>query len=210
MADRFIGRGSQAGRRVRALMLAGALLGLGACGSGEAPAWRGTDITGMRLAGDWQLEDHEGKPRRLEDFRGKAVAVFFGYTQCPDVCPTTLATMAQAKQLLGAQAARFQVVFVTIDPERDTPALLAAYLPAFDPGFVGLYGDAENTARAAKDFKVFYQKQAGATPGSYTMDHSAGTYVLDTQGRLRLYLRHGATAADIAADVAALLNEKGA
>ena len=118
--------------------------------------------------------------------------MFFGYTQCPDVCPTTLAALAEAMKRLGADADRVQVLFVTVDPERDTPELLSQYVPAFDPRFLGLYGDADATARTAKEFKILYQKQPGATPGSYTMDHSAGTYVFDPQGRLRLYVSNGA------------------
>lgn len=164
-----------------------------------------TDITGADYAKDFALTDPAGKTRTLADYRGKVVTVFFGYTHCPDVCPTSLSTMKQVLGLLGADAARVQVLFVTVDPQRDTPELLAQYVPAFDPSFVGLYADPDTTARIAKDFKVFYQKQPGASPDAYTVDHSAGTYVYDPQGRLRLYVRHGETAANIAADLRALL-----
>ena len=132
------------------------------------------------------------------------MVLFFGYTQCPDVCPTTLSTLAQAMKLLGADADRVQVLFVTIDPARDTPALLAQYVPAFDPHFLGLWGDAEATGRTAKEFKILYEKVPGATPGSYTMDHSAGSYVFDAQ-RLRLYVAYGQGADVYAHDLRILL-----
>ena len=151
------------------------------------------------------LTDHNGKPRKLSDFQGKVVVIFFGYTQCPDVCPTVLTKMREVMTLLGSDAEKLQVVFVTIDPERDTQALLAQYVPAFHPSFVGIYGDASATAAIAKDFKIFYQKQAGTTPASYTMDHSSGSYVIDAKGKLRLYLKHEDTAAQIAEDVKHLL-----
>ena len=162
-------------------------LALTACGA-KGPSFQATDLTGASFGRDFELTAPDGKPRRLADFRGKAVVMFFGYTQCPDVCPTTLAALADAMKQLGADADRVQVLFVTIDPERDTPALLSQYVPAFDPRFLGLYGDADATARTAKEFKIIYQKVPGAVPGSYTMDHSAGTYIFDPQGRLRLYV----------------------
>jgi len=170
--------------RVLSLTLA---LSLAACGA-KGPSFQATDLTGASFGRDFELTAPDGKPRRLADFRGKAVVVFFGYTQCPDVCPTTLAALADAMKQLGADADRVQVLFVTIDLERDTPALLSQYVPAFDPRFLGLYGDADATARTAKEFKIIYQKVPGAAPGSYTMDHSAGTYIFDPQGRLRLYV----------------------
>ena len=157
----------------------------------KGPSFQATDLTGASFGRDFELTAPDGKPRRLADFRGKAVVMFFGYTQCPDVCPTTLAALAGAMKQLGADADRVQVLFVTIDPERDTPALLSQYVPAFDPRFLGLYGDADATARTAKEFKIIYQKVPGAAPGSYTMDHSAGTYIFDPQGRLRLYVSNG-------------------
>jgi len=172
------------------LALVVSILLLAACGR-DAPKFQASDITGTTFGKDFQLTDHTGKPRALADFRGKVVVMFFGYTQCPDVCPTTLSELAEVMKMLGPDAARVQVLFVTIDPERDTPQLLTAYVPAFNPSFLGLYGDAEATARTAKEFKIIYQKQSGPTPGTYTMDHSAGTYVFDPQGRLRLYMSYG-------------------
>jgi protein SCO1/2 len=167
-----------------------AALATAACGP-DAPKFRASDVTGTTYGRDFALTDHMGKPRTLADYRGKAVVLFFGYTQCPDVCPTTLSELAEAMKRLGPDADRVQVLFVTIDPERDTPALLAQYVPAFDPRFVGLYGDADATARTAKEFKVIYQKQPGPTPSTYTMDHSAGTFIFDPQGRLRVYVGYG-------------------
>ncbi|MBC3918510.1 SCO family protein [Undibacterium sp. CY18W] len=164
-----------------------------------------TDLTGLDYAKDFALTDHNGKPRTLADFRGKAVVIFFGYTQCPDVCPTTMVEMANVMKSLGPLAQKVQVLFVTIDPERDTQALLANYVPNFDPSFLGLYGDAAATAKVAKEFKVFYQKAAGKTPDSYTMDHTAGSYVFDPEGRIRLFLRHGQGPEPIAHDLKMLL-----
>lgn len=178
---------------------------LAACGPSGAPSFKATDVTGADYAKSFQLTDHTGKDRTLADFGGKVVVIFFGFTHCPDVCPTTLAGMRAAMEKLGDDAGRVQVLFITIDPERDTRDLLAQYVPSFDPSFIGLYGDADATARVAKEFKVFYQKVPGTTPGSYTMDHSAGSYVFDPQGRLRLYVRHGANPDDIAADLKLLL-----
>jgi protein SCO1/2 len=157
----------------------------------EKPRFQASDVTGAAFGRDFRLTDHNGKPRTLADFRGKVVVIFFGYTQCPDVCPTTLSDLAATLQKLGADASRVQVLFVTIDPERDTPELLSQYVPAFNPTFLGLYGDAGATAATAREFKVLYQKQPGSTPGNYSMDHSAGTFIFDPQGRLRLYVTHG-------------------
>lgn len=151
----------------------------------------GTDITGADYGKDFHLTDHYGKPRSLADFRGRAVLLFFGYTRCPDVCPTTLSEAALAMKALGEDAKRVQVLFVTLDPERDTRELLAQYVPAFHPDFLGLSGDSAATAKVARDFKVFYQKQPGGTPGGYTLDHSAGSFVFDPSGRLRLYFGYG-------------------
>ena len=157
----------------------------------DGPKFQSSDVTGASFGKDFKLVDAQGKPRSLADYRGKAVVIFFGYTQCPDVCPTTLAQLAEVMKKLGPDADRVQVLFVTVDPERDTPELLSKYVPAFDPRFAGLYGDAEATERTAKEFKIIYQKRPGPTPGSYTMDHSAGTYIFDPQGRLRLYVSYG-------------------
>jgi protein SCO1/2 len=188
-------------------VLLGALL-LAACDAG-GPKFKSTDITGVDYGNKLSLTDYNGKQRTLADFRGKVVVLFFGYTHCPDVCPTTLAELAQVMKKLGADADRVQVLFVTVDPERDTPAVLAQYVPAFDPRFLGLYGDAAATRRAAKEFKVFYEIRKGATPGEYTVDHSAGTYVIDTRGRLRLFVGYGRIGADdLTADIRTLLREK--
>jgi protein SCO1/2 len=175
---------------------------LGAC---SPPTFKSVDITGAAYAREFSLESASGGQRSLADFRGKVVVVFFGYTQCPDVCPTTLADLAEARKRLGAAGDRLQVVFITVDPERDTVALLAQYVPGFDPSFVALRGSAEQTAAAAKEFKVFYQKAAGKTPTSYTVDHTAGAYVFDKEGRVRLFMRHGASVDDIVADLRQLL-----
>lgn len=180
------------------------LTALFACGR-TSEKFNNTDITGVDYAQDFSLTDHTGKARKLADFRGKLAVMFFGYTQCPDVCPTTMAEMAAVMKSLGKDADRVQVLFVTLDPERDTQALLAAYVPSFDARFLGLYGDAAATAKVARDFRVFYQKVPGKTEGSYTMDHTAGSYVFDRDGRIRLFLRHGQGAAPIAHDLGILL-----
>lgn len=175
--------------------------------SGSGPSFKNTDITGADYGRDFTLTDHTGKPRTLADFRGKVVIVFFGYTRCPDVCPTTLAELKLAKEQLGEDGKRIQVLFITVDPERDTRELLARYVPAFDPSFIGLYGDSAQIAKVAKEFKVFYQKSPGKTPESYTVDHSSGSYVFDTQGRLRLLVRQGSVP-NLVADLKTLLGAK--
>jgi protein SCO1/2 len=170
------------------------------------PSFQNTDLTGLDYARDFALTDHNGKPRTLADFKGKVVVMFFGFTQCPDVCPTTMAEMAAVMKELGPQADQVQVLFVTIDPARDTQQLLAQYVPAFDPRFLGLYGDAEATAKVAKEFKVFYAKVNGKTEGSYSMDHTAASYVFDRNGKIRLFVRHGKGPAPIVHDIKQLLN----
>jgi protein SCO1/2 len=185
-------------------LVAAFVLALAGC-SREGPQFQASDVTGSAFGRDFSLVDHNGKPRTLADFRGKAVVIFFGYTQCPDVCPTTLSTLAETMRRLGPDAAKVQVLFVTIDPERDTAELLSHYVTAFDPSFLGLAGDAEATARTAKEFKIIYQKQPGATPGSYTMDHSAGTFMFDPEGRLRLYAGYGKDADVFVHDLRLLL-----
>ena len=183
----------------------GGLLVLGAgCDSG--PKFKSTDITGADYGKVLELTDHHGKPRRLEDFRGKVVVVFFGFTHCPDFCPTTLAELSQAIKTLGPDAKRVQVLFVSVDPERDTQDALAKYVPAFDPSFLGLYGDMEATRRVAKEFKIFFEKRK--TGDSYQVDHSAQSYVIDAQGRLRLFVRHDRIGADLPDDLRTLLREK--
>jgi protein SCO1/2 len=181
-----------------------ALLALGACGQ-DKPAFKGVDITGADYAQGWELADHNGQVRTLKDFAGKAVIVFFGYTQCPDVCPTSMQELAEVKRLLGSEGERLQGVFITVDPERDTAELLKAYMANFDPGFVALRPTPEQLPKVAKDFKIYYKKVDGRTPTSYTMDHSAGSFTFDPQGRVRLYNRYGSGAAALAEDVKILL-----
>ncbi len=184
-----------------------ALLALGLSGCGPSgPTFHSVDVTGAEYGKGFTLTDHAGTPRSLADYKGKVVTLFFGFTHCPDVCPTSLTTMKQALALLGADANRVQVLFVTLDPQRDTTELLAAYVPKFDPSFVGLRGDPAATEAVAREYKIFFQKVPGKTPDSYTLDHSAGTYVHDTQGRLRLFIRHGETPQKIADDLKTLLS----
>ena len=177
-------------------------------GCTETRKFVSTDLSMVDWGKDFKLTDHTGQARTLADFKGKAVVLFFGYTQCPDVCPTTLSTMREAMALLGDDAKRVQVLFATVDPARDTPALLAQYVPSFHPTFLGLYGNDETIAATAKDFKVFFVKQPGKTPDSYSVDHSTGSYAFDPQGKLRLLLRHGEAPANVAADLRLLLAGK--
>jgi protein SCO1 len=186
-------------------VLAMSLTVIGMAGCIDKPSFRNTDITGAEFAREFALTDHNGQARTLADFKGKAVVVFFGFTQCPDVCPTTLAEMTEAVKQLGADGNKLQVLFITIDPERDTPELLKKYVPAFHPSFLGLTGSAEAIAKVAKEFKVFYQKSPGKTPGSYTMDHTANSYVFDPQGRVRLVVKHGLGAEPLVQDLKQLL-----
>lgn len=188
----------------------GAVLILGACSEGKQTAFNAIDVTGADYAKGFTLTDHDGQPRTLADFKGKVVAMFFGYTQCPDVCPTTMSEMVAVKQALNAggraDGDKLQVLFVTVDPERDTPAIMKNYMEAFDPSFVALYaGSPEQLTALAKDYKVYYKKVEGKTPGSYTMDHSAGLYLYDPQGRLRLYARYGSGVESLTADIRQLL-----
>ncbi|WP_374518366.1 SCO family protein [Undibacterium squillarum] len=184
-----------------------ALLLLAAC-SPPTAKFNNTDLTGLDYTAEFRLKDHQGKDRTLADFRGKLVVMFFGYTQCPDVCPTTMAEMSAVMQKLGAQSDQVQVLFVTLDPQRDTQALLNAYVPAFDSRFLGLYGNAGEIDKLAKGLKVFYQKVPGKTPDSYTLDHTAGSYVFDQQGRIRLFLRHAQGPEPIVQDLQTLLSQK--
>ena len=178
---------------------------LTACKDESKPKFQGVDVTGADYAKDIPLKDVNGQQRSLKDFSGKVVAVFFGYTQCPDVCPTTLQEFVEVKQALGGDGSKLQPVFISLDPERDTPQVLKAYLANFDESFVGLTGTPEELAAVAKDFKIFFKKVPGKTEGTYTLDHSAGTYLFDTQGRLRVYERYGAGPQLLAQDVKALL-----
>ena len=194
-------------RILPSLVLVALTLAFAAC-DGSGPAFKNTDITGAEYGKDFVLTDHTGKTRKLADFRGKVVVMFFGFARCPDVCPTTLAELKAVKERLGDDGNRLQVLFVTVDPERDTQKLLAEYVPAFDPSFLGLYGDMAATAKVAKDFRVFYQKAPGKTPDSYTVDHTAGSYVFDPQGRLRLFARYG-NVENLDADIRTLLRTSG-
>ena len=180
------------------------LAGLAAC-SPEKPAFKGVDITGADYAKDFALTDQNGQQRSVKDFAGKVVVVFFGYTQCPDVCPTTLAELAQVRKAMGADGARVQPVFVSVDPARDAPEILRAYAQSFGEDVVALRGDEAQTKAAAQEFKVFFAKVPGKTPDSYTVDHTAGSYVFDTQGRIRLFMRHGQPATAVEADIRRLL-----
>ncbi|QBM26986.1 MULTISPECIES: SCO family protein [Hydrogenophaga] len=186
---------------------------LAACSDKPADAtatgFSGIDITGADYATGFSLTDHNGQARTLADFKGKVVVIFFGYTQCPDVCPTSMSEMAQAKQLLGADGDKLQGLFVSVDPERDTPEIMKEYMGSFDPTFLALYAQPDKLPEVAKSFRIYYKKVDGKTPTSYTMDHSAGSYVYDTQGRLRLYHRYGSGAPALAGDLKKLLAEAG-
>lgn len=185
-------------------------LALTACGqesasAAAAPAFQGIDLTGADYAKDFALPDFNGQMRTLSDFKGKAVVLFFGYTQCPDVCPTSMQELADVKKALGPDGDKLQGIFVTVDPARDTPEVLKAYMGHFDPAFLGLTGSDEQLAAMAKDFKLYYKKVEGPTPTSYTMDHSAASYIYDPQGRLRVYTRYGSGAKALESDIRLLL-----
>ncbi|MDP3420049.1 MAG: SCO family protein [Thiobacillus sp.] len=183
-----------------------AALTLAACQpTPQAPAFQATDITGAAFARDFKLTDHTGRVRELADFRGKVVAVFFGYVHCPDVCPTTLSDFARALEQLGVGAEQVQVIFVTVDPERDTPEVLKTFVPAFNPGFLGMYAEETALRELAKEFKVVYQKTSVKGVDDYLIDHSAGTYVFDKQGNLRLLMSYGSSPDAIAHDLKVLL-----
>lgn len=218
------GSGAAAGRRLAVLATAGLpillALTLAACSDRTGPTsppspFASTDITGVDWGRGFQLIDHHGKPRSLADFRGQVVMLFMGYTHCPDVCPTTLAEMALVRSRLGDDGRRVQGLFVTVDPERDTPQVLAGYVPTFDPSFLGLYGDEETIASLARDFKIYrradhteHTEHAGpAKQGGYTVGHSDVVFVFDRQGRLRLMMRPGSGIDAMASDIALLLKE---
>jgi protein SCO1 len=181
--------------------------GLSACDRPGKAQFKGIDLTGADYAKDFRLPDAQGRERSLQEFGGKVVVVFFGFVQCPDVCPTTLLEIAEAKRLLGTEGDKVQGVFITVDPERDTPEVLMAFLANFDPSFVALRPSPEQLAAVARDFKVHYKKVDGKTPGSYTMDHTAASYVYDTRGRLRLYTRYGTGPQALADDIGILLKQ---
>ena len=182
------------------------IAGCNRAGDAAAPGFRGIDLTGAPYGRNFRLTDADGRERTLADYKGKAVLMYFGFVQCPDVCPTALIRAAKVKQMLGADGDKLQVIFITIDPERDTPEVIKAYTAAFDPSFIGLYGDAKRTRETADEFKVYYKQVP--TGSSYTMDHSALSYAFDPQGRLRLALRHEQTAEDYAHDLRQLLAGK--
>jgi protein SCO1/2 len=189
---------------MRMALAAAATLMLGAC-SPDKPQFRSIDVTGADYARDFKLADHNGQQRTLADFRGKVVVIFFGFAQCPDVCPTAMAELAEVKRLLGADAGKLQGLFVTLDPERDTPEVLKAYMGNFDPAFLALRPETQELPDLAKHFKIFYKKNEGKTAGSYTLDHTAASYVFDPQGRVRLYTRHGMGPAALSEDLKILL-----
>lgn len=182
-----------------------AALVLAACGNTAKPTFLATDITGAEFGKDFKLTDHMGKSRTLADFKGKAVVLFFGYTHCPDICPATMGEIAAALQKLDKDVTRVQVLFVTVDPERDTPKQLAQYLSGFSPAFLGLYGDPQSTRGIASEFKIVYQKQMADSPDHHTMDHSSGAYIFDPKGKLRLYVSNGAGRDVFAHDILELL-----
>lgn len=192
------------------LTLLGCALALSLAGcDGKPPApklsFASTDITGVAYGQALDLTDHTGQHRTLADYKGKVVVVFFGYTHCPDVCPTTLAEMAQIRKQLGTDGDKLQVLFITLDPERDTQEALAGFIPAFDPTFVALRGDDVQTKKVVAEFKVFMQKVQAKGSEAYTIDHTAATYVFDPQGRARLFIRHGQDPAAVLKDIRQLI-----
>ena len=188
-------------------LLAGAGGLFSACSSEQKASFKSVDITGVDYAQGFTLTDFDGRTRTLQDFKGKAVVIFFGYTQCPDVCPTTMSEMVQVKQMLGDDGDRLQVLFISVDPERDTPEVLKAYMQSFDPSFLALYaGSPEKLDALARDFKIYYKRVDGKVPGSYSMDHSAASYAYDPEGRMRLFIRYGSDVKDVASDIRQLLN----
>ena len=192
-------------RRGFVLGLAALLSGCDRLAPSNVRSFNAIDITGADYARRLELPDQNGQLRTLADFKGKVTVVFFGYTQCPDVCPTTLAELARIKQQLGAQGAALQGILVSVDPEHDTPERLKAYVESFDPSFIALRGTPEQTAATAKEFRVFYARVPGKTQGSYSVDHTAGSYVFDREGKVRLFVRYGSGAETLAADLKALL-----
>ena len=198
---------------VCALLLGATVAGCGDKAAGPAPAkvsFHSIDITGAEYARKFELPDADGRSRSLAEFKGKVVVVFFGYTQCPDVCPTTMAELSQVRRALGEDGARLQGIFVTVDPQRDTGVVLKAYVDNFNAGFIGLRGNDEQIKQVAREFKVFYAKVPGRTDSTYTIDHTAGAYLFDPQGRIRLFSRHGAGPKALEEDIRALLRESAA
>lgn len=192
-------------RSLLALPAAAAALSLlAACGKKEV-SFIGSDISGTKLGQDMAMQDASGKLRTLADYKGKVAVVFFGYTQCPDVCPTSMAALAEAMELLGKDAGKVQVVMISVDPERDTPEVLSAYVQAFNPAFVGLTGTPEQLSKTAKSFKAYYAKSPGAKPDQYSMDHASSFYIIDKDGEARVLVNGSASPQDIAADIKQLL-----
>jgi protein SCO1/2 len=204
---------TSSGKRNAIKLIAGGALWTAAAGifglmsgcTDTKPQFASIDITGADYARDFAVADHNGQMRSIKDFQGKVVVVFFGYTQCPDVCPTSMAELAEVKKILGADGERLQGLFVTLDPERDTQEVLKAYMANFDPTFLALRPELDKLPQVARDFKIFYKKVDGKTPGSYTLDHSAGSYIFDPQGRVRLYSRYGSGAPALASDIRLLI-----
>lgn len=200
-------RHTRRGLLLAALASTAGVVPLSACFT-EAVSFKSTDITGAAFAKDFRLKDQYGKVRTLADFKGKIVVIFFGFTQCPDVCPTSMTTMAEVKRVLGERGSLVQVLFITVDPERDTQPLLQTYMRNFDPSFLALRPEPEELKALADDFKIYYKKVDGQTPTSYSMDHSAGKFIFDTDGRVRLLSAYGTEAAVIAEDIKALLKSR--
>ena len=187
-------------------LFSGAIALFTACSPQQA-SFASVDVTGAAYAQNFELTDHNGQVRHLPDFAGKVVVMFFGYTQCPDVCPTSMSELAEVKKALGKDGDQLQGLFVTVDPQRDTPELLKAYMVNFDPSFLALYTTPDKLAELTKDYKIYYKRVEGKTPTSYTMDHSAGSYVYDTKGRLRLFTRYGMGAKSLTEDIRILLKQ---
>jgi len=187
-------------------MLMGAIGMMAACTPQQA-AFASVDVTGAEYAKNFELTDHNGQVRHIQDFAGKVVVMFFGYTQCPDVCPTTMTELAEVKKALGKDGDRLQALFVTVDPQRDTPEVLKGYMANFDPSFLALTTTPEKLVELAKEYKIYFKKVDGKTPSSYTMDHSAGSYVYDTKGQLRLFTRYGSGPKALTDDIRILLKQ---
>jgi protein SCO1/2 len=202
----MMGTRAIAGRWLVPVLLAGGIWLAGCEQNAGNATFESTDITGADFGRQFELVDQSGKLRRLEDFRGKVVVMFFGFTHCPDVCPMTLVEFNAALEQLGDAAQSVQVLFVTVDPERDTPEVLGAYVTAFNADFLGLTGSADQIAEVAREFRIVYRKAEGSRPGSYSVDHSAGTYIFDREGRIRLYAPYGQGSDAIASDIGLLLN----
>ncbi|MGG4605695.1 SCO family protein [Paenalcaligenes sp. Me131] len=192
---------------IRTLLLCLPLLWLSAC-SDDKPTFHAMDFSQVEYAQDWNMPDENGDYKSVADYAGKVVYVFFGFAHCPDVCPTTMVEMAEVKEKLGEDFDKLQILFVTVDPERDTPEVMRAYLDSFDPSAQALIGSPDEVENMAKDFKVFYQRVPGPTPDSYTMDHSAGAYVYDPKGKLRLYINYGTPVDNIVDDIQLLIDGK--